>query len=116
MPKPIPFQARQGDVFIEKVDRIPETAKKAKPEDGRVILAHGEATGHAHAYDKRFVSMYRDDGAGSAFITVSADPSTGHGGADLKHEEHSAIKTPAGDYEAIRQREYSPEAIRNVAD
>jgi hypothetical protein len=116
MTKTIPFQARQGDVFIEKIDRIPDSAKKAKPEDGRIILAHGEVTGHAHAYDKRHVAMYRDDGAGSAFVTVNADPATGHGGADLTHEEHSAIKTPTGDYEVIRQREYSPEMIRNVAD
>jgi hypothetical protein len=116
MTKSIPFQARQGDVLIEAIDKVPDSAKKAKPENGRVILAHGEATGHAHGYDKRHVAMYRDDGAGSAFITVSADPATGHGGADLTHEEHSAIKTPAGDYAVRIQSEYSPEAIRSVAD
>jgi len=34
----------------------------------------------------------------------------------LTHQEHSAIVLPAGDYERIIQREYSPEAIKRVVD
>ena len=34
----------------------------------------------------------------------------------LEHDEHETIQLPPGDYRIIRQREYSPEAIRNVAD
>ena len=34
----------------------------------------------------------------------------------LKHDEHSTIELPQGNYRVTRQREYSPTAIRNVAD
>jgi len=34
----------------------------------------------------------------------------------LEHDEHDPIPLPRGNPEVIRQREYSPEAIRNVAD
>lgn len=41
---------RQGDVLIERVASIPKT--KTTPiarDNGRVVLAYGEVTGHAHA-------------------------------------------------------------------
>jgi hypothetical protein len=40
---------RQGDVMIVPVDAIPEGLKRVPLEGGRVVLAHGEVTGHAHA-------------------------------------------------------------------
>jgi hypothetical protein len=36
--------------------------------------------------------------------------------ADLKHEEHGTVTLPAGNYERILQREYSPSEMRTVAD
>lgn len=111
------FMARQGDVLIAQVDKIPPTAKPVTSPDGATVLAEGEVTGHQHAYYTPAVRMYRDSGdGGSTFITVTADPVLTHGGADLLHEEHSAIQTPPGDYQAIRQSEYHPEEIRRVED
>ena len=42
---------QQGDVLLTKVakDKISKTAKRVAPVRGRLILAEGEATGHAHA-------------------------------------------------------------------
>ena len=37
-------------------------------------------------------------------------------GAQVVHDEHATIALPPGKYRITRQREYSPEAIRNVAD
>ncbi len=37
-------------------------------------------------------------------------------GATFVHEEHGPVTLPPGDYKVVIQREYSPEAIRNVAD
>ena len=37
-------------------------------------------------------------------------------GGAVTHEEHASIQLPKGNYRIVRQREYSPEAIRNVAD
>jgi len=99
---------RQGDVLIVPVKSIPTGAKPVPRENGRVILAHGEATGHAHAILDRNVDMVEKDMR--RFLEIVG------GGASVVHEEHATIKLDAGLYEVIRQREYSPEAIRNVAD
>ncbi len=42
------MQARQGDVFIERVETLPESVKPKAPDRGRVVLAYGEVTGHYH--------------------------------------------------------------------
>ena len=39
---------RQGDVMIREVSSLPANAKAVKNR-GRIVLAHGEVTGHAHA-------------------------------------------------------------------
>ena len=39
---------RQGDVLIVPVEEIPATVEAVERENGCIILAHGEATGHAH--------------------------------------------------------------------
>jgi len=44
------FQIRQGDVFIERLESPPkEVGAEIEREDGRLLLALGEETGHAHA-------------------------------------------------------------------
>lgn len=105
-------QYRHGDVFLREVAEIPSAAQPVARDAGRVVLAYGEVTGHAHAFGPRSrVSMFRDDGSGGhRFIEVAA------GGAELKHEEHTTIPVPEGRFEVVQQREYSPETIRNVAD
>lgn len=103
---------RQGDVLIRSIDSIPRAAKDVTPND-RIVLAHGEVTGHAHAIakgDTREFSMADAAGAVRRFLSVvSAD-------VEVRHEEHAAIPLPPGAYEIVQQREYFPEAIRNVAD
>ena len=105
-------QYRHGDVFLCEVAEIPAGAKPVARDTGRVVLAYGEVTGHAHAFGRASrVAMFRDDGSGGRrFIDVGA------GGAELKHEEHTTIAVPEGRFEVVQQREYSPEAIRNVTD
>lgn len=46
------LQIRQGDVQIQQVTKLPAGCTEIKSEGGRIVLAHGEVTGHAHAiYD-----------------------------------------------------------------
>lgn len=105
---------RQGDVLIERVSALPSGAKDVTPDD-RIVLAYGEVTGHAHAiYEPQ--TMTKPEGkarmwsAGAErFIQVMEATS-------LKHEEHAAIPLQPGIYRVHQQREYSPEAIRNVQD
>jgi hypothetical protein len=106
-----PFMARQGDVLIIGVKALPANLEKVKRENGRVILAHGEVTGHAHAIKDKRAALFRDPKLAAIFMRVSGDAPVA-----LEHDEHETIAVPPGDYQVIRQREYSPEAIRNVAD
>lgn len=104
---------RQGDVMIRRRahNRIPETAQTVARDRGRIVLAYGEVTGHAHAIADREAELYHDVETERRFLQVLAE-----GGVDLVHEEHATITIPPGEYEVIRQREYAPEAVRNVAD
>lgn len=99
---------RQGDVGIERVANLPTQAAEIAPKDGRIVLAYGEVTGHAHAFAE--ITKVREFSfAAERFIQVME-------AATLRHEEHAPITLPPGIYKIHQQREYRPEAIRNVAD
>ena len=107
---------RQGDVAIHKVEgcRLKTEELKEIPRDnGRVILAYGEVTGHAHAISADNVVMWQADD-GTIFIDVKETENTSS--VLLEHEEHDTITIPAGIYTVTRQREYAPDATRFVAD
>ena len=45
-----PVLYRQGDVLLRAIDAIPDSATFTVERDaGRIVLAYGEVTGHAHA-------------------------------------------------------------------
>lgn len=101
---------RQGDVLIELVDAVPEAVKQKKSR--RIVLASGEATGHHHALEMDDPAVWWKRGEGlteEKFVQLTRP-------ARVTHQEHATIELPAGTYRVTRQREYSPEAIRNVAD
>lgn len=111
-------------------------AKQNARENGRIILAHGEVTGHCHEV------VTTDSGLppGMDVAQFFDDPSTGKRTllllepAVLRHDEHDPIALDpvkqiqarqgdvllnpigGGAWEVTRQREYAPDAIRNVAD
>lgn len=108
-------QYRQGDVFLEQVRK---RARAGKPvlDHGRVILAYGEVTGHAHEVveEKKLdfelpPAQLFEEPDGTRFLFVDR-------ACVLTHQEHGTIALEPGCYKVTRQREYSPEEIRNVAD
>lgn len=110
---------RQGDVLLVKVSGIiskglPKDAKDVTPKD-RIVLAYGEVTGHAHAVypevkdGKAEMPAKLWDAGAERFLQVLEKTA-------LKHEEHSPVQLDPGVYRVVRQREYSPEAPRMVAD
>lgn len=103
---------RQGDVLLIPVASIPASAP-VKAEANRLILARGEATGHHHSFTLAdTVALFREDGSGGGlFLSV-----TGDAPAALEHQEHTALAIPPGNYRVRIQREYHPQAVRNVAD
>ncbi len=103
---------RQGDVLLVRVKAIPKDAV-AQPMSGKkVILAFGEVTGHHHRFEfldmTQNAKLYVAHG-GARYLDVSAP-------SDLTHEEHATVRVPAGKWALPRQVEYTPAALRRVAD
>lgn len=119
---PPTFSARQGDVLIVRVDGDPATGKPVPRDGGRVVLAYGEATGHAHAILDRGATLHElPEDKGQAGNDAWARAArilrvTGKAGVELRHEEHATVHLPPGNYRVTRQREYSPGELRLVAD
>ena len=107
--------------MIELVTEVPTTAKKQK-KSRKIILAHGEVTGHHHALQVADPADWWKEGA--PVVEGNEKPSELAGalfvmlpnGGTVVHQEHAAITLPAGTFRVTRQREYTPDAIRNVAD
>lgn len=104
-PIPRPLMFRQGDVLLLAVDALPDEAQP-EPRAGRIVLAEGEVTGHAHAIEERDARTFTHDGQ-RYLLTKSK--------AQLIHEEHAPIEVPPGAWRVIIQREYEPDPIRSIA-
>jgi hypothetical protein len=105
-------QLRQGDVLLVPADAVPEGAKPVGRDAGRVVLAYGEVTGHAHAIRSSAARLLEVD---TERYLVTTDAVT------LEHEEHGPIAVVPGTYRVVIQREYVPAEIepasfRRVAD
>lgn len=107
---------RQGDILLVRCDDRPAvnvidgTANGIvrEPENGRLIIARGEATGHHHSVAVAGAEIVQD--AEAVYLRIMA-PTT------LDHQEHGSIALDPGTYRVIRQREYQPgELPRQVAD
>lgn len=98
---------RQGDVlFVERACR--PAGESVIRKNGQIL--EGESTGHVHRLAPGCLAtaeVYEIDGK----LFVSSEK-----GISIVHEEHHTLELPAGNYEVVRQREYSPEEIRNVQD
>lgn len=103
-------QFRQGDVLLIKVDSLPELTEAVEREDGRLVLARGEATGHAHVVRERRGRLLQWRNSSNWTYLDLPVP------AKVEHEEHAPIDLEPGVYRVLRQREYSPERSNYVAD
>lgn len=91
---------RQGDVLIRQIENPNPKAigKPVERDNGRIVLAYGEFTGHAHAISNKGVEAFL---FGQNMLLRATNPVV------VRHEEHDPIVLEAGDYEVIRQREYT---------
>ena len=137
-----PHIVRQGDVLILQVKALPKGCTPIEPEGGRCfVLAHGETTGHKHAFyeitDDQAAEQRAHEAAAKADEIAEAalerararrtvqmwaatdgewylevrQPST------MRHEEHSAPTIPPGIYHVPVQVEAGADnMIRQVAD
>lgn len=102
---------RQGDVAIIPIAQVPTGLKRIRRNHGRIVLAYGEVTGHAHAIASRQAELLEGADLRDRFLRVLSE-----GGVALRHEEHATITIPKGDYVVRRQREYTAWGERQVAD
>jgi len=137
-----PKMYRQGDVLIVKLEgpaaeaarkKIADGKAPAVPRDnGNVVLAYGEHTGHSHHIPSSMCSLYLDDASPiSDTDAMGLISRTGGGRVErpepdrilavdapivLKHQEHDPITLEDGVYSVRRQREFDPEGLRAIAD
>lgn len=141
-----PVQVRQGDVLITPISARPEEHHigEVLVEGKRIVLAHGEVTGHAHAiYPDRDIQEGLQFDAPAAndqeYPEPALEPATQYKlkcspgvyirtllregtylevrtRCLLRHEEHQAILLPPGHYIVLRQAEQIDGLWRAVAD
>jgi hypothetical protein len=99
---------RQGDVLLVPLNVMPTNLKRVARKGGRIILALGEATGHAHAVADADAELL--DAGFDRILRI------GEEGATLSHEEHAPIRLPAGAYRVVLQREYRDGGSSPVGD
>lgn len=104
---------RQGDVYVEQLAE-PIAFDKDKHElitdpSGRVVLAYGEVTGHAHVINNKDAVLFKDATNDKVYLVLLTP-------AKLQHEEHKEINLPSGTFEVVRQREWVLGSSRQVAD
>ena len=99
---------QQGDVLIHPIKNLPTGAIK-RERQGDLVLAEGEATGHAHRIKDAHADIFDCDGV--VYLTVD-------GKATLTHEEHGPITIDPGVYEIGIIVEVDPfeDEIRYVQD
>jgi len=109
--KTIKVQAAQGDVlFRKRAQPIPADATKQKR--GEIIVAHSE-TGHHHVAQGPALQFFTSKDPLISFLRVPKH-------ADIVHKRdfdtHEGFRLDAGDWDVVRQREWTPEGLRRVED
>jgi len=108
--------AAQGDLYLQRVDAVPEGFVATKPVENRYVVAHSE-TGHHHVVEAEpEVNYYTDPGEPMvAYLEVKKIV-----GAALEHcrgfDTHKTLRIPQGIFKLSRQREYTPQGWRRVQD
>lgn len=106
--------AAQGDLLIQRVDTIPDSAIEAQPVDGKHIAAHSE-TGHHHWLHASVGKMFREPSDPLVcYLQVTDDF------ADFvharTHDTHETIRVKKGNYKLTNQQEYGPQGWQRAAD
>jgi hypothetical protein len=100
-------QKQQGDVTFRPVPN--KEHNPAAQRGGRIVLAEGEATGHAHVVEDDEAELIRE---GERLLLSLTRPAT------VTHEEHKPITLEPGLWEVWRVSEYDyfSQMARTVAD
>ena len=106
---------RQGDVLLVQVEHLPDSAERVRDDDASyprrdgIILAFGEATGHAPRITAPTEVAGLWDAGAERFLQVIQTVA-------LKHEEHLPVTIAPGIYRVAIQCEYTPRGLMSVVD
>ncbi len=92
---------RQGDVLLRRVASVPLDLRPVARDRGRIVLAYGEVTGHAHAIVEPTAELLTS-AENERFLRIVET-------AFLRHEEHGTLTLEPGIYQVIGQREWTDE-------
>ena len=90
----------QGDLLFIPVDKVPTSAVRRGPIQGRHVLALGEATGHHHTIVADHVEVF--DAAEAVFLKIMEAP------APVEHQEHAPTVLDPGMWQMRPQLGYEP--------
>jgi hypothetical protein len=107
---------RQGDVLLIRVRDRKQMGTPLKRDSGRIVLAYGEATGHAHVVVAECDECFTADD--QTFLRLIEDGSLQHqnGVNGPLTGEHESVAVPKGLYRVVRQSEYQYGEARRVED
>lgn len=95
-------QRRQGDILFERDDL---TWQNKSPEDATIqddgVVAKGEVTGHMHRISDGTKATLMIAAAMAYVRSISED-------AEVVHDEHNSVVLPTGNWNVVRQKEYTP--------
>lgn len=121
-----PLVIRQGDVALVSVASLPAGCTAVPLDAGRIVLAYGEVTGHAHAIRIEIGPEAAAEIAGAAIARAKARLWQAQDGSrylevaepvSLTHEEHTAHTIHPGVYELPVQVSWDTEhGVRQVED
>jgi hypothetical protein len=118
--KKVPFQVRQGDVFIEQIDPPTSPGQEVPREGKAIVLAYGETSGHRHQLTGEGAKLFQRGSArmlevsakGGAILAVTNDR-----GEKLTPERHLPVKLPPGSHSVRIQLEWTIDReVRRVID
>lgn len=103
-------QRRQGDILFERDDlpwqeRVSDDAEIQ--ENG--VVARGEVTGHMHKISDGTKATLMIAAAMAYVRSMSED-------AEIIHDEHNPVVLPTGNWNIVRQQQYTPKGWVRVAD
>ena len=92
-------QGRQGDVLLTRVEALPGICAEIPASDGKIVIAYGEMTGHAHAMPATDARLL--DYRGGMYVEVM-----GKDAQPIFHEEHETLLLEPGLYSVRIQRQH----------
>jgi hypothetical protein len=99
----MPVQYRQGDLLFIQQETPPAGDLVTRPS---LVIVAGEATGHAH---RLTAGTILEAPEGTLYLDL-VEPTR------VVHEEHDALTLGSGWWLVVRQREYTPDAVRTIRD